>query len=76
MKCIICKYGDTKEGVTTITLEKDDSTIVFKEVPAHICDNCGEKYVDSSITRELLKIAKEIAKSGVEIDVRKYKIAA
>jgi len=73
---MICKHGETKEGVTVITLEKGDSTIVFKDVPAHICDNCGEKYIDKSITKELLKKAREIVKSGVEIDVRKYTIAA
>lgn len=76
MKCMICKHGETKKGTTTVTLEKDNSTIVFKEVPAHICDNCGEKYVDGSVTKELLKKAREIVKNGVEVDIRKYEIAA
>ena len=76
MKCMICKHGETKKGTTTVTLEKDSSTIVFKEVPAHICDNCGEKYIDDSITKELLKKAREIIKNGVEVDIRKYEMAA
>ncbi len=76
MKCMICKHGETKKGTMTVTLEKGDSTIVFKEVPAHICDNCGEKYVDGSVTKELLKRAREIVKNGVEVDIRKYEIAA
>jgi len=76
MKCMICKHGETKKGTTTVTLEKDGSTIVFKEVPAHICDNCGEKYIDESVTKELLNKAREIVKNGVEVDIRKYEIAA
>jgi len=76
MKCMICKHGETKEGTTTVTLEKGGSTIVFKEVPAHICDNCGEKYIDESVTKALLSKAREIIKNGVEIDIRKYEIAA
>ncbi len=76
MKCMICKHGETKKGTTTVTLEKGGSTIVFKEVPAHICDNCGEKYIDDSVTKELLKKARKIVETGVEIDIRKYKIAA
>ena len=76
MKCVICKNGETKEGFTTVTLEKNGSTIVFKEVPAQICDNCGEKYIDSSITKELLKRARTIVKNGVEVDIRKYETAA
>jgi YgiT-type zinc finger domain-containing protein len=73
---MICKHGETKKGTTTVTLEKDGSTIVFKEVPAQICDNCGEEYIDESTTKALLKKAREIAKNGVEVDIRKYEIAA
>jgi len=76
MKCMICKHGETKQGTTTVTLEKGGSTIVFKEVPAHICDNCGEKYIDDSVTKYLLKKAREIVETGVEVDIRKYEIAA
>ena len=76
MKCMICKHGETKKGTTTVTLEKGGSTIVFKEVPAHICDNCGEKYIDDSVTKELLKKAREIVKNGVEVDIRKFETAA
>jgi len=76
MKCMICKHGETKQGTTTVTLEKGSSTIVFKEVPAQICDNCGEKYIDKFTTKELLNKAREIVKNGVEVDIRKYEIAA
>ncbi len=73
---MICKHGETKKGTATVTLEKGGSTIVFKEVPAHICDNCGEKYIDDSVTKELLKKAREIVENGVEVDIRKYETAA
>ena len=76
MKCVICKHGITKDGTTTITLERDTSTIVFKDVPAKICDNCGEKYIDSKITKELLKNANELIKNGAEVDIRKFNFAA
>ena len=76
MKCMICKHGETKLGTTTVTLEKGTSTIVFKEVPAQVCDNCGEKYLDESTTKKLLGKAREIVKNGLEVDIRKYVIAA
>ncbi len=62
MKCMICKHGETKQGTTTVTLEKGSSTIVFKEVPAQICDNCGEKYIDEATTKELLSKVKKYCK--------------
>ncbi len=76
MKCLICKQGKTKPGTTTVTLEKGNSTIVFKEVPAQVCDNCGEKYIDEATTKDLLNKAREIVKNGVEVDIRKYEKAA
>ena len=76
MKCVICKHGQMKAGETTITLERGSSTIVFKDVPAQICDNCGERYVDAKITKDLLKKANELAENGIEVDIRKYKTAA
>jgi len=76
MKCVICKNGETRQGVTTITLEKNDSTIVFKNVPAMVCDNCGEKYVDGAITKNLLNKAQNIVNSGVEVDIRNYNLSA
>ena len=76
MKCVICKHGEIQEGTTTVTLERGTSTIVFKDVPAQICDNCGEKYVDSAITKELLSKANELISNGTEVDIRKFKVAA
>ena len=76
MKCTICKHGETKDGFTTITLEKNGATLVFKNVPALICDNCGEKYLADNITKDLLLKAKEIVKSGVEVDIRDYQEVA
>ena len=76
MKCIICKNGETTQGVTTVTLEKMGSTIIFKDEPSLVCDNCGEQYVDDSVTDNLLKKALDIIKSGVEVDIREYKLDA
>ena len=76
MKCVICKNGETKDGFTTITLEKNGATLVFKNVPALVCDNCGEKYLSEEISKQLLLKAKEIVQSGVEVDIRDYQKVA
>ena len=76
MRCVICKYGETIKGTTTITLEKDNSTIVFKNVPANICDNCGEQYIDDKISKELLKKANELIKNGTQVDIREFQHVA
>lgn len=75
MKCSICKRGDTHPGKATVTLEKNGTTLVFKSVPAQVCQNCGEEYVDEDVTARLLKAAEEASQVGVQIDIREYKAA-
>ncbi len=75
MKCTICKHGETRPGRTTVTLERDGTTLVVKGVPAMVCSNCGEEYVNEDTTARLLKVAEEAVRAGVQIDVREYKAA-
>lgn len=50
--------------------------MVFREVPAEICDNCGETFHGAEVTSALLKQAEVAAGAGVEVDVRRFAIAA
>jgi len=75
MKCVICKRGETRPGRTTVTLERGGTTLVVKNVPAKVCDNCGEAYVDEEITRQLLGTADEALRAGVQVDVREFTAA-
>lgn len=72
MKCVICKYGETQPGATTMTLERDATTIVVKNVPAEVCQTCGEAYIDQAITRQLLHLVEEAVRAGVQVDIRQY----
>lgn len=76
MKCVICKQGDTHPGTTTITLERGTATLVFKNVPAQVCDNCGEAFVDARDSSNLLSVAEEAVRSGVLVDIREYTVAS
>ncbi|HEX21669.1 MAG TPA: type II toxin-antitoxin system MqsA family antitoxin [Actinobacteria bacterium] len=72
MKCIICKQGETIAGKVSVTFERDGMTLVIKNVPAQVCANCGEEYVDEETTSRLIKTAEAAAKVGVQVDVREY----
>ena len=75
MKCVICKQGETFPGTTTVTLDRAGATLVFKNVPAEVCANCGEAYVDETASERLLQIADEAARTGILVDVREYRAA-
>lgn len=71
-KCPICKHGETQAGTAMLTLTKGEMTLVVRGVPARICANCGEEYIDEQIVQELLEAADGAAESGVKVEVREY----
>jgi YgiT-type zinc finger domain-containing protein len=75
MKCVICQYGATEPGTTTVTLTRGETTIVIQDVPAQSCTTCGEEYVDAGTGKRLSKIAEMAVNEGVQVDVRRYKAA-
>jgi len=74
MKCIICQYGETEPGTTTVALTRGETTIVIRDVPAEICTICGEEYVDAVTGKRLSQIAEKAVNEGVQVDVRRYKL--
>jgi YgiT-type zinc finger domain-containing protein len=72
MKCVVCKAGETRQGFTTVTLERGGAALVVRKVPAEICENCGEAYVSEEVTKSLLASADETLRKGVEVDIREF----
>ncbi len=72
MKCVVCKHGETRQGYTTVTLERNGGALVVRKVPAQVCENCGEAYLSAEVTRSLLASARETLRAGVELDIREF----
>ena len=72
MNCLICKQGQTQPGFVTVTLDREGAIVVFKRVPAEVCENCGEYYLSDEVTGELLERAEEAISSGAEVEIRRY----
>ncbi|MHC5857439.1 type II toxin-antitoxin system MqsA family antitoxin [Nostoc sp.] len=72
MKCLICQYGETKLGLVTVTLERDECIIVLKKVPAEICDNCGEYYLSDAVTEQVLENAELAVNNRGELEIIRY----
>jgi YgiT-type zinc finger domain-containing protein len=75
MKCVICKQGETRPGAATVTLEREGTVLVVRSVPAQVCQNCGEEYIDEDITAKLLQQAEEAVRAGVQVNIRTYVVA-
>jgi YgiT-type zinc finger domain-containing protein len=68
--------GALKPGFATVTFNKNGTVIVFKNVPAQVCDTCQDFVVDEETARELLKLSAEEASRGIEVSIINYKNAA
>lgn len=75
MKCVICKEGETQNGVTSVTLERKEMLLVIKQVPAQVCSTCGESYVEEKTTEYLLTIGQRAFEEGIQLEVCRYKAA-
>ena len=69
MKCTVCKNGNCKEGLASIMFDKNGNIVIFKNVSAMICDNCGAKFFDSNTSAGLLKQARELRRNGSELEI-------
>ncbi len=75
MNCSLCHNGVTEKGVVTVTLEKNSTIILIKNVPAEVCTNCGHYYLSEEMTKEVLKKGKEAMSKGAELEVVNLKVA-
>ena len=72
MNCVICKHGTTDAGLATVTLNRANTVVVFKEVPAEVCKNCGEYYLSEEVSKKLLVRANAAVAAGAEVEIVKY----
>ena len=64
-RCSFCK-GKLRDGETEFMARVGEQVVVITEVPAWICDNCGEAYY-SSETSQKIDVVMEKVHQGVFI---------
>jgi YgiT-type zinc finger domain-containing protein len=72
MNCVICKTGQMQTGHTTVSLQRGDTTVVIKGVPAQICDNCGEYFLSEEMTQRVLTMADAAVTKGAEVEILRW----
>ena len=72
LQCQLCKHGSTRPGMMTVNLQRVATTVIIKNVPAEICENCGEYYLDENTTKQVLSMAEEAAKNRAEVEILSF----
>jgi len=57
-RCSFCK-GKLHKGKTEFVTKVGDGVISIKNVPAYVCENCGEAYFTPEIGRKIDEVMKE-----------------
>ena len=66
-----------QKGKTSMPYETGkNKLIVVKDVPALICEQCGESYIESSVLKRVQKILETVEKSGIILGFLEYLEAA
>lgn len=72
MKCAICKAGETRPGVVTVTLVRGETIVLIKGTPAEICQNCGEYYLDEAVAAKVYATVQGAADWHAEVEILRY----
>ena len=72
MKCVLCRQGETNPGSVTVTLQRNDTTVIIKDVPADVCENCGEYYLSDKITDKVHAMGEDAVRKGAEVEILRF----
>jgi YgiT-type zinc finger domain-containing protein len=72
MICLICRQAKIVDGFVSVNLERGETHLVIKNVPARVCYGCGEAFVNEQVAVRLLRGADEASGTGMLEDVIEY----
>lgn len=72
MKCVICKTGETAPDAVTVTLQRGEVVVVIKHVPARVCEDCGEYYLNEPVAQRVYAQAQGAVERHAEVEILRY----
>ncbi len=73
-KCPLCG-GEKKSGTTTYSVDLGFGVVVVRDVPAKICNQCGEEWIEDRIAKELERIVDNARLAHCELEVVPFQLA-
>lgn len=71
MNCVLCKSQLTHGEINHI-VDSGGQIVIIKNVPAMVCHQCGEYYLDYETAIKIEKIVDELLKNKTEITIANY----
>jgi YgiT-type zinc finger domain-containing protein len=67
-RCPLCG-GTKKPGTTTYSVDLGFGVIVVRNVPAMVCDQCGEAWIDAERAKELERMTDDARERRRQVEV-------
>ncbi len=71
MKCKMCSAELKKSKVNHI-IDFDDHIIIIKAVPALVCEQCGEYFLENDIALKIEKMIENVYQNHAEVFIVKF----
>ncbi|MBC8204618.1 type II toxin-antitoxin system MqsA family antitoxin [bacterium] len=66
--CPLCS-GNIIAGKTTYSVDLGFGVVVVRDVPAMVCDQCGEDWINSDTAKELERITDEARRKQTQVNI-------
>jgi YgiT-type zinc finger domain-containing protein len=76
MNCPLCRGRMVKDKAHLPYQIGDDQLVVIKGVPATVCKQCGEVFIDIAVARVVERILSAAERDGVTLGFLEYREAA
>ena len=69
-----CSYcgSSVEERHVRIEMRVGDTLVVFENVPAGVCDHCGEEYIRADVQEKMVALSKTPVKKTIEVPVYQF----
>jgi len=67
-KCPMC-HGNMEQGKTTFTSDFAFGVVVVRQVPAHVCGQCGESWLSDATSEGLEKVVDDLRQKHSMVEV-------
>lgn len=71
MDCVMCK-GNLIEGNVNHIVDINGYIIIIKNVPANICTQCGDYYIENKIALIIEELIEGVLSSNAEVLIINY----
>jgi YgiT-type zinc finger domain-containing protein len=69
--CPLCG-GAKQAGTTTFTVDLGFGVVVVREVPALVCGQCGEAWVEDSVAAKLERVVADARQKQATVEVTRW----